>query len=466
MQMNENRLYKIYFISCLCLFIIVAYALYRETRREWMSCQKEYYSRASQFAKSAREKEAIKNTPLEIKQIVIEELGKIDRCVTCHMGVDDPDFKNAPEPYRTHPNATVHPFDKFGCTVCHGGQGQATTRDAAHGHVKHWEAPLIPRKYINSSCAKCHVEGDIPGAPELAIGRRLIDEKGCRGCHKLYGSGGNIGSDLNNIGRPGYRNISWLEGHFREPGRYSKGTIMPNFHFSENEITAITMLMLSLTDEKTTSYLASKKIIANKNLGKYLFSEKKCITCHSIYGRGGKIGPDLSMTAKKRKPEWIVDHLQRPKIVAPGTPMPDFGFTADEARSVLAYIQSLGQSEEYALGEIEGNQSREMTRIRLGREVFLKYGCTGCHGPNGERGIRNPNSASGDKIPALTYIKESYSRKEVRRLLFEGRIPEKKDKKGLAPPLYMPSWEGIISESEADLLIDYIFSLMPEEDNW
>jgi len=35
-----------------------------------------------------------------------------------------------------------HPFQDFGCTTCHGGQGWATSEEAAHGS-KDWNDPML-----------------------------------------------------------------------------------------------------------------------------------------------------------------------------------------------------------------------------------------------------------------------------------------------------------------------------------
>ena len=50
--------------------------------------------------------------------------------------------------------------------------------------------PMLPLKYIQASCGKCHQAADNPGAPELARGQQVFEDSGCRGCHKLGGVGG------------------------------------------------------------------------------------------------------------------------------------------------------------------------------------------------------------------------------------------------------------------------------------
>ena len=67
-----------------------------------------------------------------IIQIYNPELGVVDRCATCHISILDAAFRDAPQPYRTHPK-TPHNLAELGCTICHGGDGRATSQEDAHG---------------------------------------------------------------------------------------------------------------------------------------------------------------------------------------------------------------------------------------------------------------------------------------------------------------------------------------------
>src|SRR5262249_8581037 len=78
--------------------------------------------------------------PYQIQQVVLNwidydrEVDKeqVDRCNTCHMGVDSANYTSASidRAFRTHPYRgtliATHPIDRFGCTSCHQGQGRAT----------------------------------------------------------------------------------------------------------------------------------------------------------------------------------------------------------------------------------------------------------------------------------------------------------------------------------------------------
>ena len=141
----------------------------------------------------------------EVKQIVVNDLEedlvymgmpKVDRCVTCHVGIDKEGFEDAPHPYTTHPNidlmvgpSSSHPISEFGCTSCHAGRGRGTgfyssahsPNDKETEHrwkeeldwkpMHHWENPMLPTRYAEAGCYKCH-SGNMPlkEAETLSLG--------------------------------------------------------------------------------------------------------------------------------------------------------------------------------------------------------------------------------------------------------------------------------------------------------
>src|SRR5437016_5411483 len=117
--------------------------------------------------------------PDVVDDVNFKTVPKMDRCTTCHLGIDREAFQKYPQPFTTHPNLDAylgskspHPIDRIGCTVCHDGMGQSVSfRDAAHTPTSekqneewekkyHWEAPhlwdypMLPTKMTDASCAK------------------------------------------------------------------------------------------------------------------------------------------------------------------------------------------------------------------------------------------------------------------------------------------------------------------------
>jgi hypothetical protein len=123
-------------------FVAFGIAIWQDTHPEWVKYQKAYYEGKYEDAKikyeqavNEREKarwkkrmNALKNPEYQLKQILLDSGKHVDRCTTCHL--DEASLK------KTHPRSKEFPFRKFGCTVCHGGDGRATTFKKAHAGIQ------------------------------------------------------------------------------------------------------------------------------------------------------------------------------------------------------------------------------------------------------------------------------------------------------------------------------------------
>src|SRR6266571_2239380 len=120
-----NKFRVAFAVSSVVLLIVLAVSPLKDFFREWKGYQLRYDDVISQLPQRI--------TPAEIgiKQIWAQKLDRVDRCTTCHLGLGEKALENAEQPFRTHPRI-YHKVDDFGCTVCHEGQGSATTVAEAH----------------------------------------------------------------------------------------------------------------------------------------------------------------------------------------------------------------------------------------------------------------------------------------------------------------------------------------------
>ncbi len=454
---DTPRLFPWFTVLGLLVGGLVVTAFYKDQFREWKIWQRKHAAMELARAATPEQRAEAARLPIEIRQIVLTDPDRVDRCTTCHLPVEDPTYAGLPLPLAYHPNHARHPFDKFGCTICHQGQGRATTRAAAHGQVAHWDRPMLELKYIQSSCAKCHLPADIPDAPQLTRGQIVFEESGCIGCHKLHGTGGIIGPELDNVGAS--RSPQWLLQHFKNPAAVTPGSAMPPIKASDADLEALTLYVMSFTGEPLSAYYVSTKTIPGVPAGRRLFQEKGCQDCHSLGGRGGSIGPPLDQVAKRHDAQWIILHFKNPAAVSPGTLMPRFDFTEQETRALTAFLLSLADTN--VVGFLKTPSL--MTPVERGKAVFRKFGCAGCHGLEGQGGVPNPNAKTAQQVPGLKFVAEGYTVVELKKRIVDGQreIPAMDPKKP-APPLYMPPWRAKIAEGELNDLVAYINSLIPK----
>lgn len=102
------------------------------------------------------------------------------------------------------------------------------------------------------------------------------------------------------------------------------------------------------------------------------------------------------------------------------------------------------------------------TATERGKTVFARYGCATCHGPEGKGGVANPN-VKGGKVPPLDKVAEGFSEDEIKKVIRDGRIPEREDLNAPYPPLWMNAWKTVLDDNELANLIQYLFSLLPKE---
>lgn len=388
--MNKNK--YLLMLSSIGVFLLLVIAAVSENfYKEWHGIQQ-----------SAKTQEGA--IDLRLRQIVNPNLKVTDRCVTCHVGMAPGEqITSALKVAAVHP-PVVHSPTEIGCTVCHGGQGQATTKEDAHGTVEFWTEPMLPAKYAQASCGTCHTPLNVPNLPTLETSRKTFERLDCYACHRLDGRGGTIrpggnvtgmeGPDLSHVGLKGYK-TDWYETHLQKS--------------QQEDVWKNSFREISETDRNTLKTFLDTQMGAPKLIeAKAQFNTVGCAGCHVVGNFGGDAGVNLSVSGFKDPNQlnfrsvhgehtlsnWIAAHFRSPVSTVAGSQMPALGLNENQIDLLTLYTLSLRRR---TLPDLYLPKDR-VKAMRFGVREFLNDGqtiytavCASCHGANGQ----------GNRFPGL-----------------------------------------------------------------
>ena len=398
----------------------------------------------------------------EVKQVVINDLEedlvymgmpKVDRCVTCHVGIDKKGFEDAPQPYATHPKldlmvgpSSSHPISEFGCTSCHAGRGRGTgfyssahsPNDKETEHrweeehdwkpMHHWENPMLPTRYAEAGCYKCH-SGNMPlkEAETLSLGLSVFEKSGCYACHNVdrWDGAPKPGPSLYKLASK--TNKEWTYKWIMDPRSFRHNTWMPHFFKkgnnnstddikrSEHEALAMTEYLFSKSESYETINLDN---LGDYDKGRVLVNSLGCKGCHQIQPEADpgydptiqalrlEQGPNLINLGSKVNEDWLVSWLKNPYSYHEGTKMPNLRLSDQEAKDITTYLladknkdfdnmnvvqvnnEVLDQistdflSQLLRKSQVDEKLSKMTTKEKLdysGEKLIGHYGCYSCH---------------------------------------------------------------------------------------
>lgn len=225
---------------------------------------------------------------------------------------------------------------------------------------------------LDADPARAQSGQSIPGDP--IAGRRIFVARGCDRCHAIWGNGGSLGPDFALVGAG--RSLQQLAGMFWNHTPQMIQTVqVRGFEwptFTEEELADI------------ISYIYYVKLFDEPGdpvLGERWFREMRCIDCHAIGDRGGRVAPPLDGYARYIAPLMLAQGMwnhgprMQARQIAVSAPLPIF--LSREMADIQAYIR-----------EVSSLEDRDVIFLQppdpnVGRELFLEKGCSRCHGPSG-----------------------------------------------------------------------------------
>lgn len=386
--------------------------------------------KTQEITRLAERMQAIQARPLKVHQVILPDyepnefenpIIRVDRCQSCHVGIDKEGFESAPQPFTTHPRREeyfgAHPPEKFGCTPCHDGQGPALTVQDAHSPKKYWDYPMLAGHMVEAGCQKCHSNRAwLDNAGQLMDAQKKLRRLGCVGCHDIEGY-----NDLAKVAPPLDRvktklTSSWLYDWVKNPKRFRPDTRMPNFLMPDSEAVAIVAYLETVSADKPAANWPVANRRGDAKTGRDIVKTVGCLGCHHIDDLAGEAinvkkaaeidhGPNLSRIGDKVDAAWLYGWLKNPRAYNPETRMPSLRLTDQETADVTAYLTTLSDS--YSpISKPADTRPRDYLADQ-GEYWVRTYGCFGCHTIPGMEG-------EGKVSVALT----TFGAKDVTELAF------------------------------------------------
>ncbi len=388
-------------VVSLLLLISLAIAPAKNHFSEWRHYQKHYLALARSRGDAATLERHFHDG---LQQIWLPELGVVDRCTTCHVGLKEASLADvSTQPFRRHP-VIPHTSDQFGCVMCHRGQGAATTVEEAHRSTLAWEQPLLPTRYMESSCGQCH-GAPLTGTPQLNLGRNLLGRYGCVHCHTIKLPDGSAIKPTDDP--PSLSHIAdkiareWIYAWLKNPQAYAVSATMPNFKLSDPDARDISAFLIANSTPITgdTASATKDQKAPDPTAGASLYGESFCASCHAVQNAagnvvGGDVAPELTRIGNKVKPEWLREWLRNPRIYDSETAMPHYRFTDQQVSLLTAFLGNKTDSDLLANVHLDAPTPQQ---IAHGKILVTEYGCASCHEISGIK-------KSDNFAPELTHI--------------------------------------------------------------
>jgi len=325
--------------------------------------------------------------------------------------------------------------------------------------------PLAPYRISSAVVASWSKNPELISQGELRF-RQMF----CSTCHSLAVTragetkliGGDIGPELTKVGSK--VNPDWLVAWLRDPEAYLPHTRMPKYGWSDEDLYKVTQYITTkLVDPDLLNDVPKldPPTDAEIQLGRRLFAEKGCASCHAIEGISPQkdFGPDLSALGAKNASElefgtakiahnlvsYIQAKLQDPVSVNPAARMPQYSWEPGDLDAVITALLSMkGAPATSALQNlVVPRKDASFRPTGSFAELYERYKCYTCHKFNGY---------GGDLAPDLTY--------EGSRVQRQWLIEFLKNPQTLRPTLILRMPQLNMSEKDAAILADYLSMVM------
>jgi mono/diheme cytochrome c family protein len=220
-------------------------------------------------------------------------------------------------------------------------------------------------------------------------GERLFTTKACVQCHAVGGKGGAVGPALDALKRANSPVLvaarMWSHGPRMAEVMRSKGIERPTFQ--RNEL--VDIIAFITTTAKDPGGDSAQVVPGTPERGEKLFRDKQCAACHTIGGKGGKVGPELGRAHHVSLTQfaglmWNHGPAMWARMKERGIEVPQLA--GQEMADIVAYLYTAHYFDPAA-----GNSAR-------GQQVVQTKGCVACHSVRGKGGKAAADFATSNVV--------------------------------------------------------------------
>jgi len=273
----------------------------------------------------------------------------------------------------------------------------------------------------------------------------------CTTCHSLAVTragetkmiGGDIGPELTKVGSK--VNADWLATWLRNPQAHLPHSKMPRYQWSDQDLYLVSQYIESkLTDPSLLSDAPKFDPAATDEvqLGRRLFTEKGCSSCHVIKGVAPQtdFGPDLASLGSKNASQlefgnskikrtpvaYIEAKITDPAAVNVAARMPQYSLAPGDLDALTTALLSMtGKSASAPLeGLIQPDGHPQFRSAGAFGELYERYKCSVCHRFNGYGGTLAPDLTNEGSRAQKKWIAAFLKNPQTLRPTLTFRMPQ------------------------------------------
>jgi mono/diheme cytochrome c family protein len=338
-----------------------------------------------------------------------------------------------PHPFAaTWADAGGRVFTEKGCGLCHAIRGAGPTAgpelaqierkgffDIGAAMSNHLRGVAIPKPTLSADEVTSLIAFlftlqyyDQPGDPKA--GGEAFAAKGCVQCHEVGGKGGRRGPSLDFLKRANSPVLVavalWNHGPEMAEAVETRGTPRPTF--AGKELGDIVAFIGAAAKEGSGEPASVAPGVPER--GEKLFKAKQCVQCHSVAGKGGKVGPELGKARQHHVSltefaalMWNHGPTMWARMQERGIQVPRL--KGQDMADIVAYLY------------VSRYFDQEVSPSR-GQQVLQDKGCLTCHAARGQGGRTGADLAtyraarSGPALIAALWNHPRYLQKEQREV--------------------------------------------------